>query len=48
MIGRGFGLVDQIAMLIHTEATHQTISLRVTITIRPTRFAASITAKPIH
>lgn len=47
-IGRGFGLVVQIAMLVHTEATHQTKSTRVTITIKPTRFTASITAKPIH
>ena len=47
-IGRGFGLVIQIAMLIHTEATHQTMSLRVIITIKPMRFTASITANPIH
>ena len=48
MIGRGFGLIDQIAMSIHTAATHQTMSLRATITIRPMRFAANMTAKPIH
>lgn len=47
-IGRGLGLVDKIAMLIHTDATHQTKSLRVTITIKPTRFVANMTAKPIH
>lgn len=48
MIGRGFGLAVQIAMSIHTAATHQTMSLRVKTTIKPIRFAASITPNPIH
>lgn len=47
-IGRGFGLVDTMAVLIHIEATHQTMSLLAIITIKPMRFAASMTAKPIH
>ena len=48
MIARGFGVMDQIAMSIHTAATHQTMSLRVAITINPMRFATRTTAKPIH
>lgn len=48
IIGRGLGLVDQMAMLIHTEATHHTRSILATITINPNRFVANMTAKPIH
>ena len=47
-IERGFWLVDQMEMLIHTEATHQTKSLRATMTIKPIKFADNRTANPIH
>ena len=44
----GFGFADQIATSIHTAATHQTMSFRTTITMRPMRFTRRTTPNPAH